>query len=282
MSATVPYQSEIGNLKSEMPLVSCLTATYGRFSHLRVALACFMSQDYPNRELIILNNHPVPFHCDEGRVFVINCGTFVEPHYPTLGDCRNRLLELARGEFVRTWDDDDLYLPWTLSQGVAGIMRVPPQDSGWPAFKPARSWSARGYREYELLDNVFEAAMLVRADVARKYGYKPASGGDEHSPIFAAIAGAGGGRKVEMGWRASYVSNWDIPLWRISGSLGSDTIGNRTRIWMEKNQDTGDGQLLTPDFDGMRRQLWALLAGASKSLTPPEVNSLKEALNEYL
>ena len=57
-------------------------------------------------ELIILNNHPVPLICHLPQVTIIN-----EPGYPSLGDCRNRLLELATGEYVRTWDDDDLYLP---------------------------------------------------------------------------------------------------------------------------------------------------------------------------
>ena len=57
---------------------------------------------------IILNNHPEPLKCDLPQVQIYN-----EPGYETLGDCRNRLLELASGEFVRTWDDDDLYMPWS-------------------------------------------------------------------------------------------------------------------------------------------------------------------------
>src|SRR5687768_14508500 len=108
-------------------------ATHGRYEKVCETLACFLDQDYPHRELVILNNHPVPLEYDHPLVRIYN-----EPKYPSLGHCRDRLLELARGEFVRTWDDDDLYLPWTLSQGVGHI----PVDAA--AWKPARSWWVNG------------------------------------------------------------------------------------------------------------------------------------------
>jgi hypothetical protein len=30
-------------------------------------------------------------------------------------------------------------------------------------------------------------------------------------------------------------------MWHISGSLGSDTVANRTEIWRRHNKDMGDG-----------------------------------------
>ena len=51
-------------MSEKKPLVSCLTATAGRFSVLREAVACFLAQDYPEKELVILNNHPTPLVCD--------------------------------------------------------------------------------------------------------------------------------------------------------------------------------------------------------------------------
>ena len=41
------------------PLVAALCPTYGRFSRLRESLACFLAQDYPNKQLIILNDADV-------------------------------------------------------------------------------------------------------------------------------------------------------------------------------------------------------------------------------
>jgi len=221
------------------PLVSCLTATHGRFSVLREALACFHLQDYENRELVILNNHSMPITCDLPKVRVYN-----EPGYSTLGHCRNRLLELARGELIRTWDDDDLYLPWAVRQGVEFL-------DGAPAFKPARSWNSRRNKIYALDDNVYEAAMTTRVEVARKYGYLE-SGGDEHVPLLQGIEKEGGCRKVDVGpLLASYCYRWDSGLHRISGLLGSATVEARTRAWENANRDFGNGGPLTPaDVEG--------------------------------
>ena len=221
------------------PLVSCLTATYGRHTLVEQVLSCFLNQDYDDAELVILNNHPEPLFVSSIvrdhhslTVRVVN-----ESGYKTLGACRNRLLELAQGEFVRTWDDDDLYLPWTLSQGMSLIGDA-------PAFKPARSWFTTDMSKFELQRNVFEAAMLVRTDVARKYGYKE-SGGDEHMPLLEGIAKEGGCREIEMGWQSSYIYRWGCGVWHISGSLGSNqTVEERTKVWVEKHNDTGGGSPL--------------------------------------
>lgn len=214
--------------------VSCLTATYGRFEVLRECVACFLAQDYADKELVILNNHPVPIACNLPQVRVLN-----RPGHATLGDCRNALVAEATGDFIRTWDDDDLYMPWTLRQGVEHIGDA-------PAFKPRRSWFSMKGKQFELADNVFEAAMLVRRDVAMRYGYG-STGGDEHSPLLAGIAREGGCKTVEFGVLASYVYRWGYGMWHISGSLGSGTVEQRTADWMVHNTDTRTEMLLPSD-----------------------------------
>jgi len=228
------------------PLVSCLTATYGRFSFLREAIACFMEQDYANRELIILNNHPVPLTCDLPGVRILN-----EPGYPTLGDCRNRLLEEARGEFVRTWDDDDLYLPHAISQGVKTI------PAGAPAWKPAHSWSWHKGKPIEIRGNQYEASVTWRTDYVRSVGYKPGSGGDEHRPLLDGLGKYGGMTRTDMKSEASYCYRWGFSPKHISGSLGGADIAVRTKDWMDVNQDTGEGQTLTPaDISGHMAEIY--------------------------
>ncbi len=229
----MPAVAAVPTKTTGLPKVSCLCATYGRFSMLRQALACFLSQDYENKELIILNNHPVAIRAHIPDVRVYN-----EPRYATLGDCRNRLLELAEGEYVRTWDDDDLYMPWSLKQGGEHVGDA-------PAWKPARSWFWHKGRQPELADNVFEAAMIVRADVARKYGYKSGQG-DEHEPLSKGIEHEGGCVKDEMGWQASYVYRWGMGLHHASGDLGSGPIEARAKRWKEAHRDTGEGCRLMP------------------------------------
>jgi glycosyltransferase involved in cell wall biosynthesis len=233
--------------KRTTPLVSCLTATHGRYRVLREAIACFAQQDYENRELIILNNHPVPLEVKVPKVWVINCPTF-----PSLGDCRNFLLAEANGEFVRTWDDDDLYLPWAISQGVENIAAA-------PAFKPLWSWGWKVKRdELYLSGNKYEASWTVRIEMARKYGYLQSSGGNEHNSLEEGLRAEGSIRRVNV--KPSYVYRWESGLARISGSLDKTHLElwpERTARWMKQNNDHGDGKPIVelPDLSPYWRRL---------------------------
>jgi len=222
-------------------LVSCLTATYGRHEKLTEAISCFLAQDYPYKELIILNNHPVPIICDLPQVTVLN-----EPGYPTLGDCRNRLLELAQGSLIRTWDDDDLYLPWAISQGVLNI----PKDK--PAWKPLHSWGWKVNRdEMYLSGNKYEASWTTRREVVKKYGYLSHSGGNEHNTLEDGIKSEGGVARTDMGVAGcSYVYRWmwGKSLTHISATLdkSKDNILERTQHWKKVNDDHGHERPIKP------------------------------------
>lgn len=198
----------------------------------------FLQQDYPERELLILNNHPEPLELPEG---IENANPlplsgrstvriFNTPGFATLGDCRNQLLALAGGEYVRTWDDDDVYLPWTLSQGVAHI-------GDEIAFKPGRSWFDQENQGIRLEDNVFEAAMLTRSDFAREHPYQPTAG-DEHQTLVRSIEERGLKRRDFGPW-ASYVYRWGYGVHHISGTMGSGTVEDRTENWKKANNDSG-------------------------------------------
>lgn len=222
------------------PLVSCLTATHGRYSVLCEAVTCFVDQDYQEKELIILNNHPDKLTCSLPQVTVYN-----EPCYPTLGDCRNRLLDLANGDFVRTWDDDDLYMPWAISQGVEHI-----KDA--PAWKPLYSWGWHVAKDHIYLGgNKYEASWTVKAEVARAYRYIPMSGGNEHNSLEIGLRELGGIKRDNV--RPSYVYRWGSGLCRISGTLNKndlseETTKRRTDRWMSLNNDTGDGEIKLVDL----------------------------------
>ncbi len=119
------------------PAVTCLCPTYGRFQLLRRAVACFLAQDYPGeKRLLVLNDGVQPIPASGPRleeVFVVN-------HYPpfqNLGLKRQRLLECAGTPIVAHWDDDDLYLPWHLSEAVRTL------ESGLECTKVRRAWRMR-------------------------------------------------------------------------------------------------------------------------------------------
>jgi glycosyltransferase involved in cell wall biosynthesis len=97
-------------------LISCLMPTYNRPPHgmalLEEAVESFLRQDYPNKELLVLNDTPGQIlDCSAPGVTVFN----VDTRMPDLGTKVAYLIERARGNVFCRWDDDDIHLPWRLS-----------------------------------------------------------------------------------------------------------------------------------------------------------------------
>ncbi|WP_391564936.1 glycosyltransferase [Allorhodopirellula solitaria] len=79
----------------------------------------FLAQDYPQKELIILNDCDGQiFRFDHPQVRVVN----QSQRYATLGEKRNACIKLAEGEVIAVWDDDDVYLPWRFSDAVSEML----------------------------------------------------------------------------------------------------------------------------------------------------------------
>lgn len=237
-------------------MISCLTVTHGRFTQLCQAAACWAWQDYQDREWVILNTHPQPLTTTMPGVRILN-----EPWHHDLGAGRTRVLEEAWGEFCCTWDDDDFWFPWHLSQAMA---RIGDAD-GW---KPSRSWflhGANGYLKAE--GNVFEASILFRTSAVRRVGYRVGQG-DEHCPLMASL------RVVdeEVGEaRLSYVYTWGFGRHHASGSLGSrKPLADRVAEWKAAHQNTGDGAPVEPsDVDFLLALREDAVARAAP--TPPDL-----------
>ena len=135
-------------LSPDRPLVSCIMPTADRRHFIPNAITCFLRQDYPSCELIIL---------DDGQ----DCISDLIPYDPriryfrisgkhTIGAKRNYACGKARGEIIAHWDDDDWSAPWRLSYQVelllaqeadiCGIDRVifwqPDSKSSWEYIYP--------------------------------------------------------------------------------------------------------------------------------------------------
>lgn len=89
------------------PLVSCVMVTGKspqREALARVAIQSYQQQDYPNRELVIVNDGEFSLACDDPTIREIRVPT--TPRL-SLGELRNIGLEEARGDWICQWDDDD-------------------------------------------------------------------------------------------------------------------------------------------------------------------------------
>lgn len=103
-----------------LPHVSCIMPTFNRRHYVPQAIAYFLRQDYPNRELLILDDGEervadlVP---TDPRIRYVGLSTRL-----LLGAKRNRACELAEGELIAHWDDDDWMAPHRLSHQVRTLL----------------------------------------------------------------------------------------------------------------------------------------------------------------
>jgi glycosyltransferase involved in cell wall biosynthesis len=108
------------SLERHAPLVSCIMPTSGRPEWVGQAIRYFQRQDYPNLELVIVDaspDHALAPLPDDPRIRRERISVRA-----TIGAMRNRACELARGEIVIQWDDDDWYAPERVSAQVRPIL----------------------------------------------------------------------------------------------------------------------------------------------------------------
>jgi glycosyltransferase involved in cell wall biosynthesis len=116
----LPAEDRAFYRRATAPLVSAIMPTADRRPWVARAIAYFLRQDYAPRELIVL---------DDGRDRV---GDLI-PADPriryvalerrlVLGEKRNRACELARGEVIVHWDDDDWQAPHRLRYQVGELL----------------------------------------------------------------------------------------------------------------------------------------------------------------
>ncbi|MFV8754425.1 glycosyltransferase family 2 protein [Nannocystaceae bacterium ST9] len=102
------------------PLVTCIMPTANRRAFVPQAIQHFLAQDYPERELIVI---------DDGEDNIADLIPRVESvrylrldRRATLGEKRNLACERARGELIAHWDDDDWMGPQWLSSQVQTLI----------------------------------------------------------------------------------------------------------------------------------------------------------------
>tara|TARA_R110000824_G_scaffold219490_3_gene406433 strand:+ start:906 stop:2057 length:1152 start_codon:yes stop_codon:yes gene_type:complete len=126
--------------------------TYGNYDVACEALSCFIHQDYHNKELIIVNHHEVPLHFKHPQVTIIN----LKPEeVPTLRHVKMVGMQKSNGKYIHFWDNDDLYLPWHLTDCMKGI-----KNTDKPAWKPKDVWISLRNKEYHRSSNICEGTWI--------------------------------------------------------------------------------------------------------------------------
>ena len=108
-----------GNSTHAKPTVSVITPTYNRRLFLPMLIYLYQQQSYPKNllELIILDDSPesnfdlIPKNDKTIRYYY-------QKEKMTLGEKRNKLNELAKGDVIVCFDDDDYHFPERITYSV--------------------------------------------------------------------------------------------------------------------------------------------------------------------
>ncbi|MDP9267270.1 MAG: glycosyltransferase family 2 protein [Acidobacteriota bacterium] len=94
--------------------------TAGRHEFIRGAVACFLAQDYPDTELVILDDGAQPVEAllpADSRIRY-----YRELPKQTTGNKRNRCCELSSGDVIVHFDDDDWSAPGRIRHQLETLM----------------------------------------------------------------------------------------------------------------------------------------------------------------
>ncbi len=108
------------------PMVSCLMVTRDRSQLARRALECLVQQTYRPVELVVVDSSREPmttFFEAYRDYFPIRYENLPPQEGLFLGHYRNVSLELARGEVITQWDDDDWYHPQRLELQLNALLK---------------------------------------------------------------------------------------------------------------------------------------------------------------
>ena len=169
-----PYKLVYG-----VPKVTCLCATKGRYQLLRSAVSYFMLQDYPNKELIIFNNHEVDielsdFVKNQGNIHLVNAGEF-----SSISDVYNTAYTYVdsfggqSSEFIAIWDDDDIYFPWHLSIAVRHLSKSTTHTHCGPQEQLQINHGEDCFPKLGAIRSSCEGRLLVRKCHLDTYGFGP-------------------------------------------------------------------------------------------------------------
>jgi len=123
-----PEVLTVPTMEEDAPLASCIMPTFNRRAFVPRALRSFLDQDYPDRELIVV---------DDGTDLIedllpVNPRVryFRLSERQNVGAKRNFACEQAQGEFVLHWDDDEWYAPSRIRLQVNALRNSPARVSG--------------------------------------------------------------------------------------------------------------------------------------------------------
>lgn len=236
-------------------LVSCLCPTYNRPLLLGESIRCFLDQDYPNKELIVLNDQ-------EGvNLKLENCPNNIRivnhpKRFDSLGEKRNYLKSLSSGEYYCIWDDDDLYAPFRLSESVYFMENYPDYD----IIKLKDAFISVDNKNYKVATNRFHAQAVIRKSYMDKTEYPLKSIGED--AVFERDANI---KIIDMFPNFWAILRWGMNTYHISQiNSGLEKQSWNDAMKQGENQLKGD-VWIKPEF---QKDYWADMKDVLNNINP--------------
>lgn len=224
--------------------VAAVTATKNRHTHLERLVRFFLDQDYDNAVHIIYNNATAEqrfnTNVPEGKFILVNnhIDSVTGKPYDNLGAIYNDAITHIPEDVdvVCFFDDDDIFLPYHISEGVKGLER-----GGKSSYKPQKSYFKNGSK-VTLMENVLEPSFFVKKHHILQYGFSRTTS-DQHMQWLQPLINEGD-VYVDPNGPPTLIYTWgnDIPTFKTSGNSKDP---NNFKNYERFSRDKGDG-IITP------------------------------------
>lgn len=144
--------------------VSCICPTWNRPGWLEECIESFHRQDYQGeKELIVINDCPdQELVYSHPEVRIINR----KEKYPSLGAKYNdAFFNMATGDVITPWEDDDIFLPHKISHGIRKM-----RETGADYYKLPRAYFWNYGHIDDISTNLFWCAAFYSRDLLDKMG----------------------------------------------------------------------------------------------------------------
>jgi glycosyltransferase involved in cell wall biosynthesis len=108
-----------------LPLVSIITPSYNQGRFLEQTILSVISQDYPNKEYIIVDGSSTDGSMDIIKQYASQLSWWVSEPDQGQTDAINKGFDHANGEIFAWLNSDDTYQPGTISQAVEALLAHP-------------------------------------------------------------------------------------------------------------------------------------------------------------
>lgn len=239
------------------PTVCLVTCTKNRHRHLERVVRFVLNQTYSGKLYhLIYNNSEIPLELDDK--LDVNKFLLVNNHlsystgkpYVTLGEIYNDAITHIPEDtdIVNMMDDDDIYLPDHVEEGVKGILR-----HGKLAYKPKKSWY-RHLKSISLQENTLEPSIFVDFNHLKQYGFSLETTAQHLQWIDPLITS--NQIIADPDGKPTYICDWsqDIPTFKTSGNPNNPQNFKNYSDW---SKDKGDG-IITPCTNGWAEHYYKL------------------------